>query len=148
MPFSSHVSPPEARDPWIGRNRIEAVGVSIGFELWFMNNSLFCLFVFIVQVQLSPFSCHHFPLPHPPPPPCLNPTPLCLCLWVLYTYSLATLLLLSPVMPLLFPLWLLSVCSYFNVSGYILLTCLFCWLGSTYRWDHMVFVFHCLAYFA
>ena len=23
----------------------------------------------------------------------------------------------------------------FNVSGYILLACLFCWLGSTYRWD-------------
>ena len=36
---------------------------------------------------------------------------------------------------------------YFNVTGYILLACLFCWLGSTYRWDHMVFVFHHLAYF-
>ena len=46
--------------------------------------------------------------------------------------------------PLPSPLWLLSV-LYFNVSGYILLPCLFCWLGSTYRWDHMVFVFHCLA---
>ena len=36
---------------------------------------------------------------------------------------------------------------YFNVSGYILLACLFCWLGSTYRWNHMVFVFHHQAYF-
>ena len=26
----------------------------------------------MVHVQLSPFSCHHFPLPHPPPPPTLN----------------------------------------------------------------------------
>ena len=34
---------------------------------------------------------------------------------------------------------------YFNVSGCILLAC---WLGSTYRWDHMVSVFHCLSYFA
>ena len=31
---------------------------------------------------------------------------------------------------------------YFNVSGYIWLTCLFWWLGSTYRWDLMVFVYH------
>ena len=36
---------------------------------------------------------------------------------------------------------------YFNVSGSILLACLFCWLSSTFRWDHMVFVFHHLAYF-
>ena len=35
----------------------------------------------------------------------------------------------------------------FNVSGYILLAYLFCWLGSTYTWDHMVFIFHHLAYF-
>ena len=36
---------------------------------------------------------------------------------------------------------------YFNVSGCILLACLFCWLDSTYRWDPMVFVPHRLAYF-
>ena len=36
---------------------------------------------------------------------------------------------------------------YFHISGSILLACLFCCLGSTYRWDHMVFVFHQLAYF-
>ena len=30
----------------------------------------------------------------------------------------------------------------FQFSGSILLSCLFCWLGSTYRWDHMVFIFH------
>ena len=27
----------------------------------------------------------------------------------------------------------------FYVSGYILLACLFCWLGSMHRWDHIVF---------
>ena len=36
---------------------------------------------------------------------------------------------------------------YFNIFGCILLACLFCWLGSTYRWDLMVFGFLCLAYF-
>ena len=36
---------------------------------------------------------------------------------------------------------------YFNVSGYILLACLFHWLGSPYRWHHMVFVFYLLVYF-
>ena len=34
-----------------------------------------------------------------------------------------------------------------HVSGYILLACLFCWLVSTYRGDHMIYVFHLLAYF-
>ena len=37
---------------------------------------------------------------------------------------------------------------YFHVSGYILLAHLFCWLGSTYRWDRMVkinmYVLKCL----
>ena len=40
-----------------------------------------------------------------------------------------------------------QIILYFNVSDYILLACLSCWLGSTYRWDHMVFVFHHLAFF-
>ena len=35
----------------------------------------------------------------------------------------------------------------FHVCGSILLVCLFCSLGSSYRWDHMVLVFHHLAYF-
>ena len=36
---------------------------------------------------------------------------------------------------------------YFSVYGGISLACLFCWLGSTYRWDYVVLVFYCLAYF-
>ena len=43
-----------------------------------------------------------------------------------------------------------SYCQFvlsFSVSGCILLACLFCWLGFTYRWDHVVFLFYCLAYF-
>ena len=36
---------------------------------------------------------------------------------------------------------------YLNFSSYILLVCLFCWLGSTYWWDHMVFFPYCLVSF-
>ena len=81
-----------------------------------------------------------FHIQSPPPLSC------CLCPWVLYTCSL-TLSFLSPIGPLLPSLWSLSVCSFFHVSVSILLTCLFCWLGSTYRWDHMIFLFYHLAYF-
>ena len=52
-----------------------------------------------------------------------------------------------PIIPCHHPSGYCQIVLYFNVSGYILLACLFCWLGSTYRWDHMVFVFHHLAYF-
>ena len=59
---------------------------------------LFCLIV--VQVQLSPFPTpQHSALSNPPPPPTLNPTLLCICPWVLYTYSLMSLSLLSPIHP-------------------------------------------------
>ena len=69
------------------------------------------------------------------------------CPCVLYTCPSMTLPLLSPVIPLPYPSGYCQFVLYFNVSGNILLTCLFCWLGSTYRWDHTVFVYHCLAYF-
>ena len=106
------------------------------------------LFIIVVQVQLSPFLPPPLPPPHPSLPTTLNPNPLWLCPCVLYTCSLMTLPPFSPLSP---PIYLRSVyCQfvlYFNVSGYVLLTYLFCWLSSTYRWDHMVFVFYCLAYF-
>ena len=35
----------------------------------------------------------------------------------------------------------------FHGSSSILFVCLFCWLGSSYRWNLMVFVPHLLAYF-
>ena len=87
----------------------------------------FLLYFFIVvQVRLSPLSTHHAPPPHPPPPSHLNPTSLWLCPQVLYTCSLTT----RPLFPLLIPRPLPSgYCQfvlYFNVSGYILLACLFC----------------------
>ena len=45
------------------------------------------------------------------------------------------------------PLWSLSACSLFPCLWFSVAR-LFCWLGSTYRWDYMVFVFYHLAYFS
>ena len=88
------------------------------------------------------------PLPlYSPPSPTLNTTLLWLCPWVPYTCSLMTLSFLSPIISLSLHLGYCQFVLYFNISGYILLAFLFCWLGSTHRWDHMVFVFHHLAYF-
>ena len=119
-------------------------------QLFLFNDSFFsCCSSTIVSI-----SPHHTLPPHPSPPPTLHPTRLWLCPCALYTCSLMTLLFFFPLSPpppplvTVFSLFKLSlkVCS-FNVCGYILLACLFCWLGSIYRWDHVVFVFHFLAYF-
>ena len=69
------------------------------------------IYFIVVQVHLSPFTCHHFPWPHSPPPPTLNASLLWLCPKVLYTCSLTTLHCLFPIIPLSPSLWLLSVCS-------------------------------------
>ena len=100
-----------------------------------------------VRIQLSPFSHHHFPLLYPLRPFTLNPTPLWLCPWVPHSCSFMTLSLLPMLFPSPHPWGYCQFVVNFNVSGYILLACLFCWLGSNYRWDDMVFVFHHLSYF-
>ena len=107
----------------------------MGFLLTFV--SFFKFFVLLFTC-----SCLHFPATTSPcPPPTLNPSPLWLCPWVLYTCSLMTFSLLSLIIPSTLPSGHCLFVLYFNVSGYILLPWLFCWLGSTYRWDHMVFAF-------
>ena len=84
---------------------------------------LFFFFI-VVPVQLSLFSHHYFPLPHLPPSPALTPSPLWLCPWVLYTCSLMILPLVSPIIALPPPLWLLSVCSSFQCL-WLYFACLF-----------------------
>ena len=108
-------------------------------------------FLFFFVLLLFNYSCPHFSpitlscpthLPHP-----ILPAPL-VCIhgsfihvpWLDPSPSF-------PLFPYLLPCGYCQFVLYFHVSGYILLSCLFCWLGSTYKWDHMVFVFHCLAYF-
>ena len=94
----------------------------------------------IVQIQLSPFSPTH---PHVYPQS-----------YATLTLSMCPLHMIfgdpSPFFPLFSPYPIpTSYCPFvlnFNVSGCILLACLFCSLGSTYRWDHMVFVFGHLAH--
>ena len=128
--------------------------------------SFYCLVVYFQKhiMKMLFFKCFNFfyycsrtvvsifPLALPPPqpslPPTLNPMPLprpWLCPCVLYRCSWKP-FYLCPCIPSHLPSGYCQFVPNFNISGYILLTCLFCWLGSTYRWDHVVFVFHCLAY--
>ena len=112
-----------------------------------MEAKLVCLFIFIVQVQLCPFLPHHVSPPHPSVPPTLEPTPFGFVHmsyihvpWWPFPYC--PLLSFSPLIS--------GYCQfilYFNISSCILIACFFCWLGSLYRWGHVVFVFHCLACF-
>ena len=60
---------------------------------------------------LVPIFFHPAPPVQPSPPTTLDPTPFWLCPWGLYTCSLMNLSLLSPIILLLPPLWLLSACS-------------------------------------
>ena len=79
--------------------------------------------------------CPHFPpitLPcptHPHLPNSVLPPSCCLCAWVLRTCSLTTLPLLLPISPSPCPSGHCQFVLYFNVSGSILLACLFYWLG-------------------
>ena len=85
---------------------------------------LVTIFVKVVQVVVSIFLP---PLSLTPPTPTSYPQSLphlALSMGPLYMFFM-TLPSLSPVISLAPPLWLLSVVLYFNVSGYILLACLF-----------------------
>ena len=90
----------------------------------------------------------------PPLPSSAQPTPqshsqsplCCPCPWVFHTCSLTNLFPFFPPLPLS-PLVIVDLFPCFHASGSTLLVCLFCSLGSCYRWDHRVFVFCHLAYF-
>ena len=109
---------------------------------WFF----FPLIFIVVQVQLSPCSPQHTPSPTHPTShsrsyPCLALSMCPLYLFPDDPYPF------SPVIHSHLPSAYCQCVLYFHVCGYILLACLFCWLGSTFGWDHMAFVFHRLAYF-
>ena len=78
---------------------------------------------------------------HPHLPPSIL-TPLALSMCPLYMFLDNPSPFFPHYLPPLSPV--VTVCSvfqkqfvlYFNVSGYILLASLFCWLGSTYRWGN------------
>ena len=116
------------------------------------NSFVFSLFFIVVQEQLSPFSLNHalpppHPLHHPSPPPTLQPTPFGFVHvsfihipW--WPFSLYPPLSLSPLLS--------GYCKFCSLFQFLWLyfACLFVSLiRFNYRWDHMVFVFHSLAYF-
>ena len=85
-------------------------------------------FLCLFKKLLFKYSCLHFPLttPAPSPPPTLNPIPLWFCPCVLYIFSLMTLSLFTSIIPSTLPSCYCQFVLYFNVSGYVLLACLFC----------------------
>ena len=85
------------------------------------------------------------PLPHPPHSHSQSSPTLSVPMSPLFVLFCLVLPLLSPIIPLPLPSGHSQYVFYFQVSGSILIIFLFCWLGPTYRWDHMVFIFHRLA---
>ena len=123
-----------------------------GFHLWihyFIPRIILCstFFKIVVQLQLSPFHPHYSSLPYPTPTSHIQSSPpLTLSMGPLYMF-LDLILLLPPMTPLRPPFWSLSVCSIFPCLWFYFAHLFVCWLCSPYRWDHMVFVFHCLTDF-
>ena len=83
----------------------------------------------ILFIFYCSYSCLHSPLMTPPHAThhhlhlqSLHPLPFP---WIFYTCSLMTSPLLSPIIPLPLPSGYCQFVLYFNVSGYILLACLF-----------------------
>ena len=100
----------------------------------------------VVQIQLTPFSSHQSPHPsysHLPP----GSYPIWFCPCVIYTCSSELLPPFPPIIPTDLPCGCCQFLLYFTVSGYIWPASLFCSLGSPYRGDHIVFVFHRLPCF-
>ena len=93
---------------------------------------------------LFKYSCLHLPPTIPPKPHYPHLPPLLLPPLVFSTCPLELFLkTLPPIIPSHLPSGYCQIVLNFNVSGCILLACWFCWLVSTYRWDH-ISVFHCL----
>ena len=116
-------------------------------EFWYQ----WYLYTFIYFYLFFSYSCHtFFPITHPHlihPDSHSQSSPLSGPMSPLLIFLCLLLPLLSPTMPSPPLSGHIQFILYFQVSGSILLICLICWLGSTYKWDHMVFVFPFLAYF-
>ena len=91
------------------------LGRSLSFEVRVLPRYLLIFFFYIFKNCCSSIVVSIFPPPFPTSPSIptfhLQSYPLWLCPCDLYTCSLKTLLLFSPIIPLPTPLWLLSVCS-------------------------------------
>ena len=109
---------------------------------------LFFLFLGIIYLLLFKYRCLHLTPSNYPKP---HTSPILPPLGLVHVSFKHVPWWPFPFFPLLSPSPLPSgycqIILYFSVSGYILLSYLFSWLGSTYRWGHMELFFHCLAYF-
>ena len=103
--------------------------------------------IIIIFLLLFKYSWLHFPSPLPLPPiPTLVPTPFGFVHGSFIHVPWWPFLYFPPLSPFPLPSGYCQFVPYFNVSGSILLICLFCRLGSTYTRDYMVFVFHVLVF--
>ena len=104
----------------------------------FSQISFFSFFLLLFKYSYLHFHPNMSPLLYPSLPPTLKLTPfgfvhvsiIHVPWWPFPYYPLLSL------SPLLSGYW--QFVLYFNVSGCILIAFLFHWLGSTYRWGHMV----------
>ena len=108
-------------------------------------HSFICFIV--VQLQLPHFFPIVLPCPTHHPAPTVNLHPVVHAHGSFIHVPWLAFFLLSQLPPSPLPSGHCQFVLYVHVFGSILVNCLFCLLCSTYRWDHMVFVFHCLAYF-
>ena len=117
--------------------------------LFFKNVFIYLVIYFLLL--LFSYSCPVFsPLFIPtlsPPYSYSQSSPLSMLISLLFVFLGLPLPLLSCVMPLLSPLWSLSVYSLFPSLWFYFAHLFVLLISSTYRWHHMAFVFHCLAYF-
>ena len=107
------------------------------FYLWFLTNVVLFFYFFyycfsstLVSIFTPPWS----PTLEPFLPPTLEPTAFGFVHVCLVRVPLMDLPLFSAINPRPIHPGYCQFVLYFHVSGYILLACLFCWLGSTYRW--------------
>ena len=65
-----------------------------------------------------------------------------LILWLIYSITESPYLSLPlPILHIPWPLSPLAITSLFSVSMLFFLLCLFCYIDSKYKWNHMVFIF-------
>ena len=118
----------------------------------------FTVFFFFFFTLFYHWHCYGYPYFHSPCahlcitlnlPPSLCPSPhCCLSPWAVCICSLANpLTFFHPYSPSPLPADSCQSVPCIHASVSILFTSLFCSLDSTYKWDHMVFLFLQLAYF-
>ena len=113
----------------------------------FLNFFYFLLFI-LLQLSSCPNSFFAFCPLHPVHPSCPQSilSPLSMSMNHSYMFFDSSLPLPSTILPSHLPFYSCQSVPCFHVSGSIFFISLFCSLDSSYKWGHMVLVFHQLAY--